>query len=580
MALKWGIVPLMLVLSTLGVRSGGVESNVDNVGHRDNHDNIQDEILAAMKDSGVLDEWKEKLDDMLYNDIDDSKPTEKAKKLPVINNQEKEMLRSFIDEYKTDANSDVSTDLILNIVERVQKTPKPNLPQIFVQLGPVIDIISSISKHTKDLQKIIDRQAPIFDSPAKPKDILHTLSENLKSELVRLRPQSQPKPQKKPQAQGAQGLGLSDYLTLGSTLLKGGNGAQIMSLLSGETDVSSMIQLLPKLIEGGEYKSILSKMINSYLSSSPVGSMVSMYLGNVLDSEDGEKFMNSAYAILEEFVKSKSYERLSTIVPKVMTAKNSEEILNILTKEVENNWDLFFASIKNEDYKENFLDKFASYVVQGYDFYQNIPSNSIMGQASLMVNGLLVANKLPGYNSRKPVESLTKIAVKAWKLYSPVKDVDIAPHIETVIQALSQAYQAQSHGNSFSKLNSKEKQSLISRLIDAELISPIQAVWSVYSKSQSAPQCSSHLLCLVNMREAKTNAGPARQSVVKGASLVASWALSQGSKDKYWSLYKAVWSGGKGDDCSVQFPVEGKTCDVFTWQKKQMMNTQYDHVEL
>ena len=133
------------------------------------------------------------------------------------------MLRSFIDEYKTDANLDVSTDLILNIIERVQKTPKPNLPQIFVQLGPVIDIVSSISKHTKDVQKIIDRQAPIFDSPAKPKDILHTLSENLKSELVRLRPQSQQKTQKqqKPKALGNQGLGLSDYLTLGSTLLKG-----------------------------------------------------------------------------------------------------------------------------------------------------------------------------------------------------------------------------------------------------------------------------------------------------------------------------------------------------------------------
>ena len=70
-------------------------------------------------------------------------------------------------------------------------------------------------------------------------------------------------------------------------------------------------------------------MINSYLSSSPVGSMVSMYLGNVLDSADGEKFMNSAYAILEEFVKSKSYERLSTIAPKIMTAKNSEEVLNV-----------------------------------------------------------------------------------------------------------------------------------------------------------------------------------------------------------------------------------------------------------
>ncbi len=31
----------------------------------------------------------------------------------------------------------------------------------------------------------MERQAPVFDSPAKTKDIIHTLTENLKSELVR-----------------------------------------------------------------------------------------------------------------------------------------------------------------------------------------------------------------------------------------------------------------------------------------------------------------------------------------------------------------------------------------------------------
>ena len=213
-----GIVPFLLLLVRIGV-DAGAESNVDNVGARDNHDHLQEEILAAMKDSGVLDEWKEKLDDMLYNEIDDSAPVKEKKKLPLINDQEREMLKSFIDEYKTDSNIDVSTDLILSIVERVQKTPKPNLPQIFVQLGPVIDIVADIAKKTKDVQKIIDRQAPIFDSPAKPKDILHTLAENLKSELNRLRPQQNQNKQK-PKA-SAEGLGLSDYLTLGSTLLKG-----------------------------------------------------------------------------------------------------------------------------------------------------------------------------------------------------------------------------------------------------------------------------------------------------------------------------------------------------------------------
>ena len=197
----------------------GAESNVDNIGARGSHEGLQEEILAAMKDSGVLDEWKDKLDDMLYNEVDQKKT--ESKKLPVINQQEREMLRSFIDEYKTDSNLEVSTDLILNIIDRVQKTPKPNLPQIFVQLGPVIDVISAISKKTKDVQKIIDRQGPIFDSPAKPKDILHTLAENLKSELLRLRPQQKQAKKEKPGQGSARGLGLSDYLNLGATLLKG-----------------------------------------------------------------------------------------------------------------------------------------------------------------------------------------------------------------------------------------------------------------------------------------------------------------------------------------------------------------------
>ena len=216
-AMILGIVPLLLIVAV----DGGLESNVDHAGARDSGDQLQEEILAAMKDSGVLDEWKEKLDDMLYNEIDDTNTAEKQqKKLHVINEQEREMLRSFIEEYKSDSNLKVSTELILGIIDRVQKTPKPNLPQIFVQLGPVIDVISAIAEKTKDVQKIIDRQGPIFDSPAKPKDILHTLAENLKSELVRLRPQQQ-KQQQKAKASSGGGLGLSDYLTLGSTLLKG-----------------------------------------------------------------------------------------------------------------------------------------------------------------------------------------------------------------------------------------------------------------------------------------------------------------------------------------------------------------------
>ena len=58
---------------------------------------------------------------------------------------------------------------ILDIVRRVQKTPSPNLAQIFVQLSPLIDVVSAIQKKTTKLQNIIDRQAPVFESPAKTK---------------------------------------------------------------------------------------------------------------------------------------------------------------------------------------------------------------------------------------------------------------------------------------------------------------------------------------------------------------------------------------------------------------------------
>jgi len=74
--------------------------------------------------------------------------------------------------------------------------------------------------------------------------------------------------------------------------------------------------------------------------------------------------------------------------------------------------------------------------------------------------------------------------------------------------------------------------------------------------------------------------GQTRLAVLKGSSLAVGWALSQGSKEAYWRLYKAVWAGTKGEDCMVTYPVQGNSCQIFQWQKQNFMNTQYDHVEL
>ena len=306
----------------------GVQSKVDDVNVGGNgFDHVQEEILTAMKNSGVLDEMKDKLDDMLYNE-EETKEVKKETKKSMINDQEREMLKTFIDEYKEDSNAVVSTDLVLNILDKVQKTPKPNLPQLFVHLGPVIDVLSKISESSSDVQKIIDRQAPLFNSPAKPKDILHTLAENLKSELNRLRPQQQ----KKQQKQADSGLGLMDYISLGSTMLKGGNGAEMLSLLSGgDVDITSMLKMLPDLLEGDDYKTLLPKMIKSYASSTPMGAMVTNLVEQNLDTPEARKSLEFAFDEVRNFVKSKNYDKIISTVNTVLQAKNTEEMAKVIT---------------------------------------------------------------------------------------------------------------------------------------------------------------------------------------------------------------------------------------------------------
>jgi len=592
-----------LVLLVVGVVAA-VEKTVgqDSAG-RQKHDQLQDEILKAMKDSGVLNEWKDKLDDLLYkdNDVDVDSIIKKASgtkpvKKPVINPQELEMISSFVEEYVSDKNLNVKTDLILGIVERVQKTPKPNLAQIFVQLGPVIEVISAIQLKTKDVEKIIDRQAPVFDSPAKTKDVLHTLSENLKSELVRLTLDSPPpatnknkakksppppKEKKKPAA-GFGGLELSDYLSLGSTLLKGGNAGQMMDLLSGKADMASMLALLPSLIENGNYKDILTKMAGSYLEGTPYGPMVQQYASGMLESQQGKAAVETVYTTLEKFIKSESGKRLTKVVPQLMAAKDMESMLQIIGKEAEWNWSMFFANIDNSDYKDNFLDTLAEYVVKAYDFFANPPKDSMISKAPIIINGFLISNRIPAFDMKSPVDSLTKIINKCIKLFTKWK-LDVTPYAKVISLSFKQAFEKQAGGNSLSKLQFSEKKALVARLLDHELMSPVQTVWEVYTfmGRGGRVQCGPHLLCLVNQREAKAGQGPSRVAVTKGSSLAVAWALSQTDNDAYFGLYKAIARGGQGDDCTTAYPVKGDSCKVFSWQKKKdIMNTEYDHLEL
>jgi len=587
-----GLAGILAVEKTIGEDSAS----------RKKHDMLQDEILKAMKDSGVLNEWKDKLDDMLYkeNEIPVDAPVlkeKKASKKSMILPHEKEMINNFISEYIDDKKVNVKTDLIMRIVERVQKTPKPNLAQIFVQLGPIIDVVSAIQTKTNDVEKIVDRQAPVFDSPAKPKDVLHTLAENLKSELVRLTldtkppakeatkskvPPPPPKRERKTTKSTFGGLEMADYLTLGSSLLKGGNAGQMMDLLSGKADFSSLMTLLPSLMQNGNYKDILSKLAGTYLEGTPYGPMIQQFLSGMLDSQQGKMAIETGMDFAGKFIKSESGKRLATIMPKLAVAQSMDDMLQIIGNEAEWNWSGFFSSIDNSDYKENFINSIAEYIVLAYDFVASPPKDSMVAKVPMILNGFLISNRMPTFDAKNPVDSLTKIINKCIKLFTTWK-IDINPWVKILKTEFMNAFERQASGNSWSSLLPHQKAGLLSRLIDQELVSPVQEVWGVYravSQDHSKRHCGEHLLCQVNRREATSQKGPTRVAVLKSASMACAWALSKDDMRLYTGLQQAVQSGSGGRDCDKTYQVKKDSCSVFRWQRKDKMNLEYDHLEL
>jgi hypothetical protein len=261
-------------------------------------------------------------------------------------------------------------------------------------------------------------------------------------------------------------------------------------------------------------------------------------------------------------------------MPQLLAARDMQSILEVLGEEAEWNWRLFFSNIENSEYKDSFLDSLADYAVQGYTFVQSPPRDSVLNQIPLMINGFLISYRIPAFDARAPLKSLTAILNKCIRLFTTYK-TDTTPYVKDLEKALSQTLERQLKGIKFAKLTVSEKKSLISSMIDSEVVSPVQMVWDVYKQAVSQPQCAEQFLCLTNMKEKKSKQGQTRLAVVKGASLAAGWTLSHAKQELYWSLYNAVMAGSKGADCLASYPSKRETCNL-TEKKPSQLNTRVE----
>jgi len=514
------------------------ESDIDNM---INHDN-DEAVLKAMKNSGVVSDMEQKL---------------KSGQSSSLSSQDRSMLISFIEEYKADNRKSVTNDHILEIVDLVTKNKKPNLPQIFVQLGPVIDLLAQLETKSKPIKIIIAQQAEVLESSKTIKEIFTTFTSNLKRELLKaqIHPDHGAPKQKKPTNNGFLDTLLQEFF-------KNKNPAEMLSLMNG--DVSALANILGNT----DLLKIVQTIINSYVSGSPYGPIIQQYVTMFLESEQGEMMVSTMKELLASVATSESGQRMLRLAPQLMGAKSMQSMMEILGKEVEYNWRLFFSQLLNSSYKKDFINKIAEISVKGYDYVKNPPKNSPINQLPVILNGVLLSYKLPSYDPKAPAKSISAMLNKSIKLFTTFK-FDTAPAIDTVYNAVTEAIGKHIDETEYKKLRMENKISLVSGLLEAEMVHPILKVWNVYTQAAEQPKCASKFLCEINrLEKASENK---RVGVVKAASYAASWTLSKASQEMYWKYYHAVNAGSMGADCESSYP--NPNC-------KLNLNGQISHNEL
>ena len=168
----------------------GKEADIDNV----IGDSGDDAVLKAMKSSGVVDAMEEELSGGLTT-------------------QDKDMLVSFVKEYNADNNKDVTPKNVVDIVGKIAKNKKPNMPQIFVQLSPVLDLLHTLETGSKRIDIIIGQYAEVLEDPNKSsKETLHLFKKILDNEVLKQRIHSHPGDSMKKQKKPEKGQGVLDSL--------------------------------------------------------------------------------------------------------------------------------------------------------------------------------------------------------------------------------------------------------------------------------------------------------------------------------------------------------------------------------
>ena len=271
-------------------------------------------------------------------------------------------VNAFTSEYLISNGLKLTVEEAYAVLEKITDTEKSRDGQFHMHLAKVLDLCETLNTQLGSCPATKDKKVSSLVTKGKVKDI--------KDDLVTFVDEWKcPKEEHKKKKFGSK--------------IFGENGVQWQYF----EDMRNMLRTNPrkamyKVMEVAKDYNLMGK------ESSP---MVAMVVEQMIANPDVAEYGITAIDWAETFFKSESGKRINGMLPNLMEA-NTEEAMQMFSKEADFNQDAFFALMDKTDVADGFLKNVARYVVMANTWVREAMADNMK---FAMVNGFLVSNKMP-----------------------------------------------------------------------------------------------------------------------------------------------------------------------------------------
>lgn len=560
-------------------------------------------ILKAIKEKGLLDTWKEDLENLIFDDnaLPADGSDEKAKqfqdnlKCNEKHGKGPSTPHVHLPEGPLERNSESS-------VHRSSGNPESN--------GTPYVIQEQIAKNDVDYlfqvaEEELDQPAMKLQPPKQVPTAYKTASKPAASSSQEKRKESNKKPYKKVNQEdpldvlvgmGKKLLGQEDsnptlniVANMASAYIKNMDNSGKKKSGNNGPDLSSLLQLA-SLFGGGNagqdnpLQSVASLLGNSGMDMNQLLQMGSALMGQGLEAPASRR-SKSSNPIAEMLIRLvANFLNMDSVVlldyynglSKLSEAKSWNEINAILRKttglDVETTLDLLI----NDDVRQQLSDSATSSLAHWLQAF--LDPDSIQNKI-LYLNAFAFQYKYPLVDPKNLVESFSMLVERLSEDYLNTK-LNLRPYLKQTEKQLKGLLHIEGPERlDFHKLTENELSMVIQNTMKSKIFDPLADLWTDFRYASRFPKCARTIMCLRNVpSNSAQSVEELKQGFTRAMSTVVVWALSKTNNrgmPTFDALYQAAFSGTT--DCKAKYR---ENCDQILNGPLPSMRLDYEHHEL